>query len=124
MPQSWSWRRGLSVLTAVLALGGVASSWFLPAGQSCIMFGAPRPEQCTTSSMWSGVPNHLLALVLLAASAAFALLPLYGARARWVLLAWAGLVIGFYLLSFGVDSWLLPAALLAVAAALSPGRTA
>lgn len=114
----WSWCQRLSGLTTVLGLAGVGATWFSSTGTTCVMYVAPRPERCVGVSMWASIPNHLLAAILLLASVGFALLPLYGGRARWVLWAFAGVVIGFYVLSFGLDPLLLPAALVAVAASV------
>lgn len=117
----WSLATWLRGVAAVFAVGAVAVAWFGENGTTCIDYAYPRPGRCFTDTAWSSLPDHWLAGSLVLVSLAVALLPWFGGRVRWRLWAWAALLALIWVGFFPGDPFLLPAALVAVAAAVTAG---
>ncbi|MDA8345186.1 MAG: hypothetical protein M0Z66_06855 [Thermaerobacter sp.] len=100
-------------LASLLALAGFAYTWLGPSGTSCVSTsGSVSIQHCISTTLAAGMPLPLLAAVLVA-SVAFSLVPLLLERRLWVQVVWFAVIMGFFVLSFGIDIWLLPAALAA-----------
>ncbi len=99
--------RIFALLSTVLALAAFGLLWFGPSGEMCTST-ASGAESCSATSVAGSIAPGTLAFVL-ALSLVFSLVPLLARRA-WVQYAWAGLIVVFYFVSFGVDLALLPAA--------------
>lgn len=78
------------------------------AGTTCIGQSGGG-EHCLSTTFRSGLNPAVLAFNLLA-SAVFSLTPLILRRVARVLWAWGGLIVALFVLSFGLDIRLLPAA--------------
>ena len=110
-----------ALLATVLSLAGFAYMWLSPSGQSCVSAVSQSgglQTTCTATTFASSMAPGALAAVLLL-SAAFSVIPALFERRAWVQYSWFGVIVAFYLVSFGVDMWLLPAAATAAAGAVS-----
>ncbi len=110
---SWVERNGPPI-TSGLAIAGALAFWLLPAETSC-QTTPGGTFACANVSLAAGLHNPGLAALLLAASVAFCLIPYLLASRAAVQFAWSGIVLVYYLLSFGVDWTILPAAATGIA---------
>lgn len=103
-------RRWIAAIATLLALAGLAYLWFGPTGTTCVDYVAPRASQCYNTTFASSIPN--------AGLLAFAAVPALLWRRLWALVAWCAIIAVFFVVSFGIDMWLLPSAAAAMLAAV------
>lgn len=113
-------RQRLALLASVWAVGAGIVFWFMPTSQACTT-SSTGLTHCAATSVVASMPG-LAAVSLTVLTVAFGVLPFLARRSTTGLWAWGGLVLGFFVLSFGIDVWGLPAAVLAVLAASCPPR--
>ena len=106
--------RLLAWLATLLALAGFAYMWFSPTGMMCTDAGGKEICHATTIASSLG-PFALVAVLIL--SAGFAAVPAAFVQRTWVQFLWLGVIVLFFLVSFGVDLPLLPASAAAGAGA-------
>lgn len=105
---SWVEKHGPEI-TSALAIAGALVLWLLPAETSCHTTSIGT-YACATVSLAASLHSAWLAALLLTASVAFCLIPYLASASAAAQFGWSGLVLLFYLLSFGVDWTILPAA--------------
>ena len=118
-PLDWA-----AALASLLVAAAAAFYWFMPMGINC--FTSSRGHSCATVSLALSHNTATLALtplvLLIGLGAGWVLFTLR--HVRWVLAGFAILAFAFYVLSFGIDGPLIPAAIISLAAAFLPGRPA
>jgi len=126
----WVERNGAPI-TSGLAIAGALALWLLPAATSC-QTTPGGTYACANVSLAASLHSPGLAALLLAASVAFCLIPYLFASSAAVQFVWSGIVLVYYLLSFGFDGTILPAAATGIATGVGilvarrppPGETA
>lgn len=111
----------LACLATGWALAAGLAIFFLPSGISCVQAMGTGRDHCVSTTLAASLPSGLamLCVVLLVL---FAILPFQFRHSRPWLIAWASVILVFFVVSFGLDMWLLPAGMMALLAATLPRR--
>lgn len=117
--QDWA-----AALASLLVAGAALFYWFMPLSSTCTTTMATGASRCTMVSLALSQSGATIALTPLVAALGLGLgWVLFLLRhSRWVLAGFAVLSFAFFVLSFGLDGPLLPAAVVSLVAAILPGR--
>jgi hypothetical protein len=109
----------LAMSSAVASL--VAGVWALfgAFGTTCTTDGGCHASGIVAAMTQPGYPGAMFAVVV-ALTVAGIVIPWWSRRRRWGLVLWGAFLVGFFWLSFGIDLYWLPSAVLCLLAGVFP----